>query len=87
MKTREVEATSEALDWEAARIVFLRVSGNRVSRAFRTDLPEVGFITRENPSLPDTFVLSGSVVDFGVAFSLGGGGGFFSPSLQLWPIE
>ena len=44
-------------------------------------------MTRENPSLPDTFVLSSSAVGFGAAFDLGGGGGFFSPSRQLQPIE
>lgn len=61
----------------------MRSSGNRVSRAFRTDLPEVGWMTRENPSLPGAFVLSGSTAGFGAAFDLGGGGGFFSPSRQL----
>lgn len=89
LKTRRVESAPEAPNWEVARRVFLRVSGNRVSRASRTDLPEDGWMTRENPSLPDTFVFSRSVVGFGAGatLGLGGGGGFFSPSRQLLPVE
>jgi len=87
LKTHEVETAPEAPRWEVLRTAFLRVSGKRVSRAFRTDLPELGCITRENPSLPNPFVPSGSAAGFGATFDLGGGGGFFSPSRQLWPIE
>ena len=87
LKTRELEAAAEALNWEVVRTAFLRGSGNKVSRAFRTDFPEVAWMTRENPSLLDDLVFSGSVLGFGAAFDFGGGGGFFSPSRQLQPIK
>ena len=88
LKTCEPEETTpEGLNWEVVRTVFLRGSGNSVSSTFRTEFREDGWITRENPSFPDAFVFSGSVLGFATAFCFGGGGGFFSPSRQLRHIE
>lgn len=77
----------ETCNLEVVGTIFSRVSGDRVSKALITDPPEVGWMARENPSLPGAFVFCGPALGFGVACDLGRGGGFFTPSRQLQLIQ